>query len=136
MTGKLVISQEIATNLAALNLQITNGDFNPKSFQLDEKKIFEFVPKYLSEAYSLGSTQIKMWCQTIQLCWVNLSGTNITDARRAYIQILRDGIPLFGSASFVVGSSLFSSEVTIIFLYNFFLVEQKTHKTKICSVGG
>ena len=102
ITGRFPITEESATNLAALHFQASYGDYNPEDNSMfeyilkiikvlfcDRKSMDSYIPKDLLIALNPSVNELKNWVNTIKLCWVQLSGTSATECKSLYVQHMK-----------------------------------------------
>eukprot|EP01119_Soliformovum_irregulare_P011679 TRINITY_DN294_c0_g2_i4.p1 TRINITY_DN294_c0_g2~~TRINITY_DN294_c0_g2_i4.p1 ORF type:complete len:1395 (-),score=561.67 TRINITY_DN294_c0_g2_i4:6-4190(-) len=99
--GKFPLSEDLATTLTALQLQIQHGDHNPSRDDINEKNLLKFVPKDVLMNLNLSVQKLKSWIETIKLCWINLAGTSATEARNLFLGHMKTW-NLYGSTIFSV----------------------------------
>jgi len=101
LQGKYPVNEELATNLAALNLQIKYSEHDPSKDVINSGSLEEFVPKDLIESLNLSNNQLQSWADTIKLCWISLSGTSAIEAKHIYLRYMREW-KFYGSSIFIV----------------------------------
>eukprot|EP01114_Cavostelium_apophysatum_P013166 TRINITY_DN3125_c0_g1_i3.p1 TRINITY_DN3125_c0_g1~~TRINITY_DN3125_c0_g1_i3.p1 ORF type:complete len:2243 (+),score=811.97 TRINITY_DN3125_c0_g1_i3:147-6875(+) len=101
LSGRFPVNEELATNLAILQLQIRHGDWDPKKDVISEKNFSDFVPRDLLEMKNFTVQQIKSWVDAIKLAWGTLSGTSATEGKTIYLEKMREW-HVYGSSIFPV----------------------------------